>query len=74
MANLNNNVDRFFICVCIIVLVVQCSLAFGCFLSAVAPSTNVGKKFVENLRIKQNLNFYKKKALALAGPILVPVC
>nr|APD26554.1 ATP-binding cassette transporter subfamily G-like1 protein [Brachionus koreanus] len=53
MANLNNNVERFFTCVCIIVLVVQCSLAFGCFLSAVAPSTNI--------------------ALALAGPILVPL-
>ncbi|RNA38851.1 white-like isoform X1, partial [Brachionus plicatilis] len=53
MANLNNSADRFFICVAIIVLVVQCSLAFGCFLSAVAPSTNV--------------------ALALAGPILVPL-
>nr|QNH67901.1 ATP-binding cassette transporter subfamily G-like protein 2 [Brachionus rotundiformis] len=53
MANLNNSADRFFICVSIIVLVVQCSLAFGCFLSAIAPSTNV--------------------ALALAGPILVPL-
>ncbi|CAF0898548.1 unnamed protein product [Brachionus calyciflorus] len=53
MANLNNGPDRFFICVSIIVLVVQCSLAFGCFLSALAPSTNV--------------------ALAIAGPILVPL-
>nr|UOU03353.1 ATP-binding cassette subfamily G-like 2 [Brachionus rubens] len=53
MANLNNDPGRFFICVSIIVLVVQCSLAFGTFLSAVAPSTNI--------------------ALAIAGPILVPL-
>ena len=41
MANLNNKFDRFVIAVCIIILVVQCSLAFGTFLSALAPSVNV---------------------------------
>ena len=53
MANLNNDVNRFFLCVAVIVLVVQCSCAFGSLLSALAPSTNV--------------------ALALAGPVLVPL-
>jgi hypothetical protein len=43
MANLNNDINRFVLCVAIIVLVVQCSVGFGTFLSALAPSTNVGK-------------------------------
>jgi hypothetical protein len=43
MANLNNDINRFVICVAIIVLVVQCSVGFGTFLSSLAPSTNVGK-------------------------------
>nr|QUF59467.1 ATP-binding cassette transporter Abcg-like2 [Brachionus angularis] len=41
MANLNNDAERFFICVGVIILVVQCSLAFGTFISAASPSTNV---------------------------------
>jgi hypothetical protein len=34
---LNNDVGRFFICVGIIILVANCSVSFGCFLSVVAP-------------------------------------
>jgi len=37
MTNLNNDVGRFFICVGIIILVANCSVSFGCFLSVVAP-------------------------------------
>jgi ABC-type multidrug transport system permease subunit len=45
MANLNNNADRFFIAVAIIILSVQCSLAFGGFLSVIAPSVNIALAF-----------------------------
>ncbi len=45
MAGLNPDPWRFFICVAIIVLVVQCSLAFGTFLSAIAPNTNIALAF-----------------------------
>jgi ATP-binding cassette, subfamily G (WHITE), eye pigment precursor transporter len=41
MANLNNELDRFFTCVLIVILVAQTSVSFGTFLSACAPSTNV---------------------------------
>jgi ABC-type multidrug transport system permease subunit len=41
MANLNNDVDRYFICCAIIILVSNASVSFGRFLSAVAPSINV---------------------------------
>ena len=41
MANLNPDPGRFFICMLVIVLVVQCSSSFGTFLSVVSPSTNV---------------------------------
>ena len=47
MANLNNDGWRFLTCVAIIVLVVQASLAFGTFLSAASPSTNVGKYYLK---------------------------
>ena len=42
MANLNSNINRFLICVLMIVLVVQCALAFGTFLSVSAPSGMIG--------------------------------
>ena len=45
MANLNNNFERYVIAVVIIILVVQCSLAFGTFLSAIAPSVNIALAF-----------------------------
>ena len=41
MTNLNNAADRFIICVIVIILVVQCSHAFGTFLSAVSPSVDI---------------------------------
>ena len=41
MANLNNNINRFIICLVIINLVVQASFAFGTFVSAISPSVNI---------------------------------
>ncbi len=40
MANLNNGIDRYFICSGIIILVAQTAVSFGEFLSACAPNTN----------------------------------
>ena len=41
MTNLNRDLDRFVMCLIIINLVVQSSFAFGTFISAVSPSTNI---------------------------------
>ena len=41
MANLNNELDRFFTCVLIVILVAQTAVSFGTFLSACAPTTNI---------------------------------
>lgn len=38
MTNLNNDVTKFFICSAIVILVAQTALAFGQFLSAIAPA------------------------------------
>lgn len=45
MANLNNDIWRFLTCVAVIVLVVQCSSAFGALLSVISPSTTVALAF-----------------------------
>ena len=45
MANLNSDIWRFLTCVAIIVLVVQCSSAFGALLSVISPSTTVALAF-----------------------------
>jgi hypothetical protein len=78
MANLNPDFTRFLICCTVIVLVVQCSLAFGTFLSVVSPSTNVGKHnikgiFAVDFYNARNHNHVCKLALSLAGPVLVPL-
>ncbi len=39
MSDLNNDLDVFFICVGVVMLVTQISVAFGTFLSAATPST-----------------------------------
>ena len=41
MSNLNNDINKFFICGSLVVLAAQASLAFGHFLSAVSPSSTV---------------------------------
>lgn len=41
MANLNPDPTRFIICIIIVILVVQCSLAFGTLISVASPTTNV---------------------------------
>jgi hypothetical protein len=41
MANLNNDLDRYFICAGILILVAHTAVSFGTFLSACAPNTNV---------------------------------
>lgn len=41
MSNLNNDVDRFLICVGIIIFTANVASSFGTFISAIAPSTNV---------------------------------
>ncbi len=45
MAGLNPEPGRFFVCTALIVLTVQCSLAFGTFLSAIAPNTTIALAF-----------------------------
>nr|UOU03360.1 ATP-binding cassette subfamily G-like 10 [Brachionus rubens] len=40
MADLNKEGNRFWICMALIILVAQCSVSFGTFLSSVAPNTN----------------------------------
>ena len=52
MSNLNNDINRFIVCVLVMVLVVQSALAFGTFLSVVAPSGVIGilKRLLRKLR------------------------
>ncbi len=41
MSNLNNDVERFLICLGILIFTSNVASSFGTFISAVAPSTNV---------------------------------
>ncbi len=61
MGNLNNNAERFFICVVIIILVVQCSLAFGSFISAIAPNATAGNQSMIELYL--NFSIFTKPNL-----------
>jgi ATP-binding cassette, subfamily G (WHITE), eye pigment precursor transporter len=40
MAGLNSDIEKFFICVGTIVLVANCAVSFGSFLSCACPSVN----------------------------------
>lgn len=40
MSDLSREGNRFIICICMIILVAQCAVSFGTFLSAVSPNTN----------------------------------
>ena len=42
MANLNNDLNKFVVCILVMVLVVQCSLAFGTLISVSTPSALTG--------------------------------
>jgi hypothetical protein len=53
MAGLNSDIERFLICVGTIILVANCAVSFGSFLSCACPSVSA--------------------ALAISGPILVPL-
>ena len=63
MANLNNDIAKFVLCVLVMVLVVQSALAFGTLLSVVAPSGVIGiLNRLLKITLRKILNFYCKKS------------